>query len=312
MLYLTEEDVHRLLPMKDCVDLMRRTFEALGQGQAVNQIRRRIVLPTGTVLHQMAGAWESYLGTKIYAAHAKHGAYFTFLLYDAASARPLANFEANFLGQIRTGAASGYATSVMAAPGAQTLGLIGSGFQAWSQLEAMLAVRPIRTARVYSRKRERRAEFAERASRFFEIEVLPVDTAEEACREADIVITATFAKDPVVESGWIKPGAHVNAMGSNQASRRELPADLLHRARRIAIDSLEQARVEAGDLLLALPIDQWHQLPLVELGDMAAGKPVPEHAGGDITIFKSLGLGVEDVAAGAYVYERWMRERYQP
>ena len=199
----------------------------------------------------------------------------------------------------------------MAPPGVERLGIIGSGFQAWTQIEAMMAVRPVRTVRVYSRSKDRRAEFAGRAARAFGIEVVPVETAEAACRGAQILVTATFAKEPVIESAWVEPGTHVNAMGSNQASRRELPAELLARARHIVLDSAEQARIEAGDLLLALPFERWNELPLVDLTGLAAGRTAPENAAGDVTIFKSLGLGVEDIAAAAFVYERWMKEHYR-
>jgi len=307
MLFLTEEDVQRLLPMKEAVRLMRAAFEAMGAGVAINQPRRRLVLPTGSILHQMAASWGGYFGTKIYSTHVKHGAHFIFILYDAATARPLAQFDANFLGQIRTGAASGLATDLMAPPGASTAGLIGSGFQAWTQLEAVLAVRPVRSAKVYSRSPQKRTSFAERAAQDFGIEVRAVDSAEEAVRGADIVLTATFAKDPVFDASWVRPGAHINAAGANHASRREVPAEVFPRAKRIAVDSLEQARFEGGDLLLARPAAEWSAWPLCELSDLVLGKPLPE-APGDLTIFKSLGLAVEDVAAAAYVYEEAQRE----
>src|ERR1700734_2044896 len=121
MLQITEEQVRKLLPMSDCVRLMREVFKELRAGRALNQPRRRLTLPTGSVLHSMAGAWGKYFGTKIYSAHPTHGAHFFFLLFDAETGRPLAQMEANYLGQIRTGAASGYATDILAAPGAQTL-----------------------------------------------------------------------------------------------------------------------------------------------------------------------------------------------
>jgi len=128
-----------------------------------------------------------------------------------------------------------------------------------------------------------------------------VDMAEAAVRGAGIVVTATNAKDPVLESDWIEPGTHINAMGSNQAKRRELPAELVRRADWIAVDSIEQARMESGDLLLALDENGWKDPKLVELKDVAAGglkrRPV------DITIFKSNGLAVEDVICAGYVYE---------
>src|SRR4051794_4073259 len=161
MKHFSEEDVRRLLPMKEAVQVMREAFLAYGRGEAQNQPRRRLRLATGSTLHSLAGAHGQYFGTKVYSTNPKHGAWFTVLLYDAATARPLAQFEANYLGQIRTGAASGLATDVLAPANAARLGVIGTGFQAATQVEAMLAVRPIRSIRVWSRKEENRERFAE-------------------------------------------------------------------------------------------------------------------------------------------------------
>ncbi|MGA3187747.1 MAG: ornithine cyclodeaminase family protein [Bryobacteraceae bacterium] len=291
MLNITEDQVCELLPMRDCIRLMREVFKDLRAGTALNQPRRRLMLPAGSMLHSMAGAWGRYFGTKVYSANVKFGAYFFFLLFDAETARPLARFEANYLGQIRTGAASGYATDVLAAPDASTLAIIGSGFQARAQVEAIREVRAIKEVRVWSRNAAKREEFAKI------IGAIACSTAEEALRGADIVATATSAKEPVLESAWIADGAHINAMGSNQALRRELPSDLITRAGLIAVDSIEQAKIEAGDLLLA-PVD-WADPRIIELANLDR-RP----AGSPVTIFKSLGLGVEDVAAAAFVYEQ--------
>jgi alanine dehydrogenase len=291
MLHITEDQVRQLLPMRECVRLMREVFHDLRTGAAVNQPRRRLNLPTGSTLHSLAGAWGKYFGTKIYSANAKYGATFFFFLFDAETARPLAQFEANYLGQIRTGAASGYATDVLAAPDASTLAIIGSGFQAQSQFDAIQAVRQIREVRVWSRNQANRESFAK------SIGGVATSSAEEAVRGAEIIATATWAKDPVLKSEWVAEGAHINAMGSNQATRRELPSDLIARAGLIAVDSIEQAKIEAGDLLLA-PVN-WADPRIVELKDLEARPP-----GSPVTIFKSIGLGVEDVAAAAFVYER--------
>ena len=288
MLYLTESDVRQLLPMNECIRLMRSTFEALRDEAAQNQARRRLVLKTGSVLHSLAGAYGDYFGTKFYSTNPKHGAHFLFALYDAATAKPLALMEANYLGQIRTGAASGYATDLLANPRAEVLGVIGSGFQARTQVEAIRAVRSIREVRVWSRNPEKVRRLAEEAG------ATASDSAEAAVRGADIVVTATNSKDPVVETDWIARGAHVNAMGSNVASRRELPAELVRGAEVVAVDSLEQAKIEAGDLMLA---NSWANV--VELKDVRPGYDPAR-----ITIFKSIGLGVEDVAAGGFVYEQ--------
>ncbi len=294
MLHVTEEQVREILTMKECVRLMRETFASLRAGTAINEPRHRLFLPTGSVLHSMAGAYGKYFGTKIYGANAKYGASFFFHLFDAETAKHLALFDANYLGQIRTGAASGLATDLLASPNASILGVIGSGFQAETQIAAIRAVREIKEVRVWSRNAAKCAEFAKKTG------ALAVASAEEAVRGAEIVATATFSAEPVLKNEWITTGpngVHINAMGSNRGNRRELPSDLVLKANLIAIDSIEQGKSEAGDLLLA-PL-KWDDPRLIELSKIDKRPP-----GTPLTIFKSLGLAVEDVAAAAYVYEQ--------
>lgn len=301
MLTITEQDVLRLLPMKEAVRLVGEAFAGLAAGTALNQPRRRLILPTGAVLHQLSGAFGGYFGAKIYSTHVKHGAWFTVLLYEAETGKPLASIEANHLGQIRTGAASGVATDLLARQDSRVLGVIGSGFQARTQIEAIRAVRHISEVRVWSRDAARRQTFAR------EMGAHATASAREAVEGADIVVTATFAKDPVIEDAWIAPGTHVNAIGSNNPQRREIPADLVARATRIAVDSIDQAKQESGDLLLA-----WQATPeawtdasrLVELANVKSGQTSGRTSPPDITIFKSNGLGVQDIAVAGYVYER--------
>jgi alanine dehydrogenase len=307
MLYLTEKDVRGLLPMTGCIPLMQTAFERLASGEAINQPRRRLILPTGSLLHYMAASDGQYYGAKVYATNPRYGANFLFLLYRASDAQPLAILEANYLGQIRTGAASGLATKFMAREDAATLAIVGSGFQARTQLEAMLAVRKISQVRVWSRNAEKRAAFAAETTSQFGVPVAAVETAEQAVRGAQIVVTATYAKDPVLSADWVAPGTHINAMGSNQAARREIPAELVRRADSIAVDSIEQARMESGDLLLAMEDKDWSSPRIVELKDVAAGLVKPRTAPEQITLFKSVGLAVEDVIAAAFVYERASR-----
>ncbi len=276
--------------MPQMIERLRTAFADWRQGQAGNQVRRRMPLPDGALLHSMAGWHGRYFATKVYSTHPQHGAWFFVHLFDRETARPLAILEANALGQIRTGAASGLATDLMANPDARTLAVIGSGFQARSQVEAIRAVRPkIENVLVWSRTPEKRAAFAA------EVGGIECPTAEDAVRHADIVCTATFARTPVLEVGWVAPGCHVNAIGSNHADRRELPADLIHRADLIVADSVEACAVEAGDLLMA-DVD-WNQI--VEL--RYTEKHWRPQA---ITVFKSVGLGFEDSVAAASVYEQ--------
>jgi len=289
--------------MPEAVRLMRETFAALRAGTAQNHPRRRLHVASGAVLHSLAGSIGAYFGTKVYSTHAKHGAHFHFLLYEAGTGRPLALMEANHLGQIRTGAASGYAVDVLARPEASTLGVIGSGFQARTQVEAVACVRRLARVHVWSRSQEKRERFAAACAAELGLDARPVDTAEEAVRGMDMVTTATFAKDPVLEDAWIGDGVLVNAMGSNQPARRELPAELVKRSR-VWVDALDVARIESGDLLLAFDDADWARVR--ELKDAGPGNIWnPE----GVTVFKSNGLGVEDVAAGGFVYEQFLAVR---
>jgi len=293
MLYLTEADVQQLLPMKACIKVVRAAFEELNAAKAQNQIRRRLVLPTGTVLHALAGSCGGRMGTKIYSTNGKHGNFeFFFLLFDAETGKTLAVMQASELGCIRTGAATGYAADLLAAPDANTLGIIGSGYQARRQVEAVRAVRPIRQVRAWSRHREPLEKFCQ------EMNAVAAESAEAAVRGAEIVVTATNSKDPVLAASWILPGTFISAMGSNQGNRRELPGELLSAAGLVVVDSLEQAKIEAGDLVLAHCWDN-----VVELKDVE-----PVHDPRRITIFESLGLGLEDVAAGSYVYDQAVKK----
>ncbi len=304
MLYLTESDVRELLPMVDAIQLMHTAFERLAEGEAINHSRRRLILPTSSVLHYMAASDGQFFGAKIYSSHPRHGAHFLFLLYRAADAEPLALIEANHLGQIRTGAASGLATSLLSAENASSVAILGSGFQAATQLEAMLTVRKVSNVRVWSRNPAKCGAFAAEATLRFGMPIQAVETAQAAVREAAIIVTATNAREPIFDAGWVSAGAHINAMGSNQAARREIPSETIRRADWIVVDSKEQARIESGDLLMAFDDKDWTSSRLVELQDVVAGKVRARTRPDEITLFKSNGLAVEDVIAAAFVYER--------
>lgn len=302
MRYFTEQDVRRLLPMRDAIECLRRAFTAYGRGEAQNQPRRRLKLPTGSTLHSLAGAYGRYFGTKVYSTNPKHGAWFTILLYDAASARPLAQFEANHLGQIRTGASSGLATDLLAPAGASRLGVIGTGFQARTQVEAILAVRKIQVVKVWSRKEENRQRFAEEISGAFGVGAQPVASADDVLGNVEVLVTATFAKSPVFHPASVRRPLLINAIGSNQADRAEVPAETIRSADLLVADDLEQCRMEAGDLRLALDEAGWDRV--VPLSRIAASETKSPSAPDGLVVFKSVGLGLEDVAAAGYIYEK--------
>ncbi len=282
--------------MSKAIDLLAHAFRDFATGEAQSQPRRRLTMPSGAVLHQMAGAHGAYFGTKVYSTHPKHGAWFVFLLYDAETAMPLALMDANWLDQIRTGAASGLATRWLARPEAQNVAVLGSGFQAASQLEAVMAVRPVRAISVWSRTQEKAQAFARHYPN-----AAAMPTVEAALVDADIVITATSAKDPLFPAELIRAGTHINAAGSNSPRRRELPAELFRRADQIVVDSVEQARMEAGDLILSFDPPDW------DFVEPLAHEPQRKSAEA-ITIFKSVGIGLEDVAVGAWVYEQALEQ----
>ncbi len=300
MRYITEAQVLRDLTMPKAIELVEESFRQLSEGIAINHPRRRLVLPTGSILHYMAGGNADYFGAKIYSSNPKTGAHFEFLLYKAADGMPLATIEANHMGQIRTGAASAVGTKFLARANAEVLGVIGSGFQAETQVWAISQVRRLRQVRVWSRSAEKRSEFARHCSEKFGLNAIAVESARQAVENADIVVTATSSREPVLEGAWISPGTHVNAMGSNWLTRRELPTDLvMDLADLVAVDSVEDARLESGDLVIPGAVSR-----AVELGDIVAGKIAGRTNERQITVFKSNGLAVQDVAVAGYLYER--------
>jgi ornithine cyclodeaminase/alanine dehydrogenase-like protein (mu-crystallin family) len=299
MRYITEQQVIDTLTMPKAIELVETSFRQLADGTAVNHPRRRVILKTGSILHYMAAGNPDYFGTKVYSTNPKTGAHFTFLLYRSSDGLPMATLEANYLGQIRTGAASGVATKYLAREDADVLGVIGSGFQAETQIAAISVVRKLSEVRVWSRKPERRAEFARKCAAKFGLNVTAAETAREAVEGAGIVVTATSSKEPVLESGWISPGTHINAMGSNWLIKRELPPDLvLEKADLVAVDSVEDALLESGDLVIPGAAFRGD-----ELYDFLVGTKPGRTSPDQITIFKSNGLAAQDVACAGYVFE---------
>ncbi len=312
-LVLREDDVRAVLTMPATIAVLEAAFREQGRDQTRNQPRRRIVLPDARgVLHVMSGyvpgqpghpdsEGPGLVGLKAYTSFAG-GARFVVLLYSAEDGRLLALMEADWLGQTRTGAASGLATKYMARPDAATLGVIGTGQQARTQVMAVAAVRPLTSVLAYGRDETRRAAFAQEMAKRIGVSVRPVASAEEAVRDADIVVTMTTAREPVLRGAWLRPGTHVNAAGSNWANRREVDDETVERSAVVAVDSLEQAQLEAGDLVLPAAAGRFDWARAVELGTIldgkVAGRPSPEA----ITLFKSVGVALEDVATAGLVY----------
>jgi alanine dehydrogenase len=303
-LLLTEQDVATLLTVPDCIAALEEALRRQDAGQVTNHPRRRLHAPDGA-FHVMEAA-DLGLGRMAIKAYAsfRPRTRFLVLLYDTASGDLLALIEADRLGQIRTGAATGVATKYMAREDARVLGLFGAGWQAETQALAVAAVRPLERIQVYSRTAESREAFAERVAGQLGIEVRPVRTPEEAVSGADIVVTATTARTPLFDGRLVEPGTHVNAVGSNSLGKAEVDITTVARAARVVVDSVEQSRMEAGDLLA--PVEarklRWEQVR--ELREVVTGRAPGRVDAEEITLFKSNGIALEDVAAASLVYDR--------
>lgn len=301
---LTEADVQALLPMERALECVEASLLALAAGRATNRLRERVFVP-GVSLHYMAASFpeEKVMGMKVYSI-APRAWRFIVLLFSTESGDLLALIEADHLGRIRTGAASGVATKILARQEVTRVGLIGTGRQARTQLEAIARVRPVKTVKAYSREEGRRRDFCREMSERLQMEVQPAESAEACVRFGEVIVTATTSREPVVRGEWLQAGSHVNAIGANMANRREVDEAVLARASVIAADSIDQAREESGDLIQGLASLGRDWSGVVELHEIVAGRRLGRRSESDVTLFKSNGIAVWDVAVAAEVYRQ--------
>lgn len=307
-LLIRDAEVRELLTMGEALEAVEDALREQARGTAQNRPRARVRAPGG-ILHVLPGGVPSRggFGLKVYSS-SQAGTKFLVLLYDSATGELQALIEADWLGRLRTGAASGVATKYLARPDAATVALFGAGRQAETQLLAVAAVRPLREVAVLGRDPARRDAFIAKMAGPLAGVTLRAGEPEEAVRAADIVITITSSKEPLFDGAWLRPGAHVNAAGSNALARREIDDATVRRAALVTIDSVEQGRVEAGDL--AGPIERgllgWDRV--VELGQVIAGGAPGRRSPDDITLFESLGIAIEDIVPATIVHRK-ARER---
>ena len=303
-LLLAEADVRSLLTMPVALEVVEDSLRLQGDGELILHPRRRIRMPDNALLHYMAAGdpVHGYIGMKIYTV-AKGAARFVVPLFRSTTGEMAALIEADALGQIRTGAASGIATKYLANPNARTAAIIGTGYQAKTQLEAVAAVRRLERVRAFGRDPERRAKFCREMSEKIGVTVEASKSGEEAVMGAEIVITATSATQVVLEGDQLAPGMHVNAMGANWPQKRELDSAAVDRADKIVVDSIEQAKMEAGDLIQAFGEDASRWGGVQELANIVAGKAPGRTNATQITLFKSNGIATWDLAAAVRVYE---------
>lgn len=312
LLIVDAPTVRRLLPMPRCIEAMERALAGLARDEAVNPLRSILGLPyTSSWLAVMPGAQTdpATFGAKvisIFNENRKAG-YETHqglvLLFEAEHGTPVALVDASEVTALRTAAVSGVATAVLARADAGDLAIIGSGTQARTHLEAMLAVRPVDRVRAWSPTRERLDAFVADVREHHEVPIEAVDGPRAAIEGASIICTVSGASAPVVEGEWLAPGAHINAVGSALPDARELDAETVRRSR-FYVDRRESALSEAGDLLLAIRDGAVTEDHIVaELGEVLIGAAAGRRSQEEITVFESLGLAVEDVAAAQAVVE---------
>ena len=302
-LLLTEEEVERLLDMDSTIDALENVLRDQAEGNATNRARRRVALPTGGLNYMAAGAPElELMGIKVYSI-ARTGARFYTMLFDSEGGELLAIVQSDKMGQLRTGAASGVATKHLAREDATTLGIYGAGWQAESQLEAVAAVKDLERVIVHSRSEESRKEFAGKMGEKLGMEIETTASPEEPAAQ-DIIVTATSSKEPVLKGEWLRPGAHVNAAGSNFIFKSEVDRNVVRRASFVCVDSREELGLEAGDLMPSLETGAIFPESVYELGQVIAGHVPGRHGPEDITLFASQGLALEDLAASRIVYDR--------
>jgi ornithine cyclodeaminase/alanine dehydrogenase-like protein (mu-crystallin family) len=304
VLLLSEDDVRRLLTMDEALQAVEIGLKKLALDEAENVPRSRC-RTDHAMLHVLPASAKGLgvLGYKAYVT-GKHGTNFQVALFDGRTGQQLALMQADYLGQVRTGAASGVATQLLARPEAATVGMYGTGKQARTQLLAVCKVRPIRRASVYGSDADRCRRFAEEMSAACGTEVVPVDRPELAAEGQDIVITATNSREAVVRGAWVAEGTHLNVVGSNFLGKAEIDVETVRRAGLIVVDSKEQAKIESGDLLPAIEQGVLRWSNLIDLGQVLVGSARGRQDAREITLFKSHGIGIEDIAVAARVYAR--------
>lgn len=308
--FLDADAIRAAVPIDDMLDAVEAAYRDVAAGRDRSPIRSRVALDEGDLL-LMPGVREGGAGSSVKLVTVMPGntgrglptVQAVVAWFDAKTGRPVALIDGATLTAMRTGAASGVATRLLARPDARTLAMIGAGGQAEWQVRAILAARPIERVLVHARTPDAREAFASRMAETVGIEVRAAATAEEAVREADVVACATTSSTPVFEATWLRPGTHVNGVGAFTLAMVELPPALFGIASLVAVDSLSAAMEEAGDLVAAFEQGSAAEQDLVEIGsvgrDWADGRD-PDA----ITVFKSVGLAIQDVAAAELIVGR--------
>lgn len=302
-LYLSEDDVKQLLTMEMALEGVESAHRDLALGLATDTPRARSRLPQ-TALHILQGALpeQGILGYKAYTSN-RSGNRFQVHLFDAASGQLRAVLSADYLGMVRTGAASGIASRWLARPDSRIAGVFGAGWQAEGHVRALCATLPLERVKVFSRKADKLQAFCARLTEQTGVAVVPAASAEELVRGSDVVGTVTTAAQPLFDADWLEPGMHINAAGSNALIRQELSESAVRRCNVVAVDTVPTALAEAGDLLPLLEKGRLRERQLLELGEVIIGRAKGRESAEQITLFESQGLAIQDLAVALRVVQ---------
>lgn len=300
VVHIDNEQVRELLPMGECIQALEDAFLSEGEGLGGSLVRQSLFFPGGR-LRLMAGSAPGFdtFGFKTYG-----GGVNLVLAFSVSDNVLEAVMESRVLSEIRTGAVAGLATKHMANEDASVIGVIGSGLQAKAQVEAICAVRPITRVKVFTRTAPNRDGFAEELRNDLGLDAVAVETAEECISGSDVIVTATGSRDPVFEAGWLSPGAHINAIGATTPGRREIDEATVGRCDVVVVESVAQAKVECGELMLAEDRGTFQWSQAVEVRHLVAGLAGKRPSREAITLFNGLGVAMEDMAAAGVVLRK--------
>ncbi len=312
--FLDAEAIRAAVPMADLLDAVEAAYRDVAQGRDRSPLRSHVALDDGDLL-LMPGVRSGGRGATVklvtvMPGNAGHGlptVQAIIVWFDVATGRPLALLDGPAVTAMRTGAASGVATRLLARPGAGTLAVIGVGAQAEWQVRAVLAARPIRRVLCYARSAETASAFARRMADETGVEVAAAPSAEAAVREADVICCATTSTEPVFDAAWVRPGAHVNGIGAFRLGMVEMPPALFARAAVVAVDARSAALAEAGDVVAAIEAGLLSEVDLVEIGSVERSW-ADGRAADAISVFKSVGLAIQDVAAAELITRRLLAQ----
>ena len=299
-IYIDNEQVRELLPMDECIQAMEDAFRHEAGGLGGSLVRQTLFYPGGRqrLMIGSSPGFDTY-GFKTYG-----GGVNLVLAFSTSEHTLEAIVESRVLSEIRTGAVAGLATKHMANEDASSLGVIGSGLQAKAQVEAICAVRPITKVKVYTRTAENRETFAAELRDDLELDAVAVESAEECISGSDVIVTATGSREPVFAAEWLSPGAHINAIGATTPGRREIDEATVGRCDVVVVESVAQAKVECGELMVAEDRGTFQWSQAVEMRHLVTGLAGQRPGREAITLFNGLGVAMEDTAAAGVVLRK--------